>query len=186
MPPFYSKTKEHALLAEVIRQASKQGGYRLGRTAVQKVMYFLKALGVPMRYVFDIHYYGPYCSAISSDLISLLADEIINDESAKEEVGSRYAPASELDDLTSRFGAYLDGHNERIKSVLGLFATLPTQALELLATIDFFYRRERMASTGDTLRQKVLSEVRRAKESKFTDEQIQEAYDGLAEIGLVR
>jgi uncharacterized protein YwgA len=66
---FFSKTQEHALLALVIKeaQAAKSVGY-FGRTALQKVVYFLKALGLPTRYQFEVHHYGH--SAIRSTPIS--------------------------------------------------------------------------------------------------------------------
>jgi hypothetical protein len=33
---------------------------QLGRTAIQKILYFLQALNVPMRYRFDVHDHGPF------------------------------------------------------------------------------------------------------------------------------
>jgi uncharacterized protein YwgA len=186
VPPFFSTTREHALLAVVIQKAStSKGGYRLGRTAVQKVMYFLKALEVPMRYVFDIHYYGPYCSAITEDLVSLMADEIVRDESANGEGGSRYAPSTEIADLTSRFTSYLEENMGKVENVVRIFSTLPAEVLELLATVDFFYRREREHLSSTLLREKVIAEVKRAKSDKFDDETIYAAYDALARIGLL-
>ena len=63
MSLFLTGTWEHALLAKVVSEANavaqKQGGY-LGRTALQKIVYFLQALDVPMRYRFDVHLHGPF------------------------------------------------------------------------------------------------------------------------------
>ena len=82
MPLLFSGTWEHALLAVTAREAAKSGeaGY-LGRTALQKIVYFLQIAGVPMRYAFDIYHYGPYCDRVSRDVELLLADGVLKDAS---------------------------------------------------------------------------------------------------------
>ena len=71
MSLFLAKTWEHALLAKVVQEAAeitqRQGGF-LGRTAIQKIVYFLQVLGVPMRYRFEVFHYGPFCITILGDL----------------------------------------------------------------------------------------------------------------------
>ena len=59
-------TWEQAVLAATARAAAGHAdkGY-LGRTALQKIVYFLQISGVPMRYRFDIYHYGPYCDRIT-------------------------------------------------------------------------------------------------------------------------
>jgi uncharacterized protein YwgA len=65
----FTGTWEHALLAATAQAAAESGdnGY-LGRTALQKILYFLQTSGVPMRYRFDIYHYGPYCDRITRDV----------------------------------------------------------------------------------------------------------------------
>jgi uncharacterized protein YwgA len=77
MSLFLTRTWEHALLAKVVKEATavapKEGGY-LGRTAIQKIVYFLQVLDVPMRYRFEVCHYGPFCTTILGDLEWLMAD----------------------------------------------------------------------------------------------------------------
>ena len=87
-------TQDHSLLAMVVQEARRAaetwGGF-VGRTAVQKMMYFLKATGVPMTYRFDIYHYGPFCEEILRDVEWLIADGVITDLSDKPEKYSNYA-----------------------------------------------------------------------------------------------
>ncbi|MDB5313172.1 MAG: hypothetical protein JWO38_7374 [Gemmataceae bacterium] len=50
---------EQALLTATAQAAAPESGNRyLGRTALQKILYFLQISGVPMRYRFEIYHYG--------------------------------------------------------------------------------------------------------------------------------
>ena len=78
----FSKNLCAAYIAAIVRSFEKQSksGY-LGRTALQKLAYFSKELGVPIPCSFEIYTYGPYSDAITFDVDSLLADDVLVDES---------------------------------------------------------------------------------------------------------
>ena len=62
----FSKNLCAAYIAAIVRSFEKQHkhGY-LGRTALQKLAYFSKELGVPVPCSFEIYTYGPYSDAVT-------------------------------------------------------------------------------------------------------------------------
>jgi uncharacterized protein YwgA len=44
---------------------------RLGKTQVQKLVYFAQDCGIPLEYKYEIYHYGPYSFELSHDLGSL-------------------------------------------------------------------------------------------------------------------
>ena len=106
MSLFLSRTWEHALLAKVVEEAgdiAQQNGGFLGRTAVQKIVYFLQVLEVPMRYRFDVCHYGPFCTSILGDLEWLMADGVITDISTDPGKYSKYTPGPACDELIAKY-----------------------------------------------------------------------------------
>ena len=71
----------------------------LGRTAIQKILYFLQISGVPMRYRFDIYHYGPYCDRLSRDVEWLMADGVLKDASSNTRKYSNYRPDAAAEEL---------------------------------------------------------------------------------------
>src|SRR5580700_10617544 len=88
--------RNHALLALVIQEAAVAAAHDadsyVGRTAVQKLVYFAQLAGMPAEYRFDIHFYGPYCYEITRDAEWLTADQVIQDVSKVPEKYSNYSP----------------------------------------------------------------------------------------------
>ncbi|RYZ88870.1 MAG: hypothetical protein EOP06_10210, partial [Proteobacteria bacterium] len=124
----YAVEKEHALLAEIVRLAhekrlkdGKSGG--IGRTALQKIVYFLKVLEVPMRYRFDIYTYGPFCASILTDTEWLEADEAIVDLSENQGKASSYSPGERVDELLELHRDFLNEHKKLVENVVKGLAT---------------------------------------------------------------
>jgi uncharacterized protein YwgA len=63
----YSDDLQSAFVAAIIRSYEKHVGGRhyLGRTAIQKLVYFAKTLGVPIPSSFEIYTYGPYSDSVA-------------------------------------------------------------------------------------------------------------------------
>src|SRR5580704_17837514 len=101
-------TWEQALLAATAQTAAQIGGQGyLGRTALQKILYFLQISGVPMRYRFDIYHYGPYCDRISRDVEWLLADGVLKDVSSNPDKYSNYHTSDAAGELIQKHKAEL-------------------------------------------------------------------------------
>src|ERR1700688_2767231 len=54
---------------------------RLGKTQVQKLVYFAQQSGVPLGYKYEIYHYGPYSFELSHDLGSLDSLGVLNVDS---------------------------------------------------------------------------------------------------------
>jgi hypothetical protein len=178
--------RDHALLALVVQEATAlcqaSGGY-VGRTALQKVMYFLEALGVPMRYQFDLYHYGPFCDEVSHDVEWLLADGVLVDRSTAPGRYSAYAPGPALAELVDKYQVELGPLREKVRSVLLPLLPLRPEHLELVATLDYAYR-ELWASGKAPAKEAVLARFRAFKGDRFAAEEVARAYEKLAEARL--
>ena len=63
-----------AAIVALVRNAQT----RLGKTQVQKLIYFAQDSGVPLNYEYEIYHYGPYSFELSHDLGSLDSLGILN------------------------------------------------------------------------------------------------------------
>ncbi len=178
---------EHALLAKVVSEATdiaQQGGGFLGRTAIQKIVYFLQVLGVPMRYRFEVYHYGPFCASILGDLDWLLADAAIRDDSTDPGKYSKYVPGSACSDLVEKHSAKLEEYDETVKNTVKALLPLKPDHLELIATLDYAFRETRAMTGKKPARGIVISRFREFKGEKFSDVEIAKTYDQLEGAGL--
>jgi uncharacterized protein YwgA len=56
------------VIIHLLMQLMKNGVGRIGKTAMQKYVYFLQEFGVDLNYRYEMYYYGPYCFELSNDL----------------------------------------------------------------------------------------------------------------------
>lgn len=188
MSLLFTNTYDQALMAKVIAEAQnaaqKEGGF-IGRTSVQKLLYFLKILGVPMGYRFRLHHYGPFCAEIMSDVDSLVADEVIRDTASSDAHYSNYIQSINYNELVDKYEGKLREHLEIISAVANAFATFPPEELELLTTIDFLYRSKKATGHQGPFKEFVLKKLKDVKKGKFTDEKSTNYYDLMVKINLI-
>src|SRR5438270_2170265 len=168
MPLQLTGTWEQALVAATAQAAaaSQASGY-LGRTALQKILYFLQISGVPMRYRFDIYHYGPYCDRISRDVEWLVADGVLKDASSSPEKYSNYRPAEAADELLRLHATALQAHQETIHKVVQTLLPLRPDHLELLATLDYLYRQIKAGGGHGPWKERVINRFMEVKKDKF-------------------
>jgi uncharacterized protein YwgA len=187
MSLFLTKTWEHALLAKVVKEAAdvaqKHGGY-LGRTAIQKIVYFIQVLDVPMRYRFEVSHYGPFCNTILGDLEWLMADEVITDSSPDQQKYSKYTPGPSCDELIAKHAAKLNEYDATVKSVVKALLPLKPDHLELVATLDYAFREIKATLGKKPPKMKVIARFREFKGEKFKEKEIVETFDRLEAAGL--
>ena len=157
----------------------------MGRTAVQKIVYFLQIVGVPMRYRFDIHHYGPYCSEISRDLEWLRADEVIADHSQNTDKYSNYRPGGAIDELVRRHADDLRKHGPLVQTVVRALLPLRPERLELLATLHYVYREQKARGGTGPWKDRVLARFREVKKDKFQADDVSHAYETLVSVDLL-
>lgn len=176
---------ELAVMALAIKKAHEvfahqSGGGYLGRTALQKIMYFLTRRGIPLPYRFEIYHYGPFCSDIYHDVDCLQADEVVVDKAQGTGKYWNYAPGPNTDVLIELYGDEMAEYEDVIDEVINIFADLSPNALELIATLDYIYQDEK-ARRRDGLpeKQAVVERFIQVKKDKFPLEMVNEMYDVL-------
>lgn len=186
MPLLFSGTWEHALLTVTAQEAAKAGatGF-LGRTAIQKILYFLQIAGVPMRYTFDIYHYGPYCDRVTRDVELLLADGVLRDASPFPAKYSNYRPGAGADDLLEAHTSALAPHLATIDAVVQGLLPLDPSHLELLATLDYLYRQMKAGGGSGPWKDRVIARFHQVKKDKFPPEQVEAGYDAMVRAGLI-
>lgn len=180
---------DHAMLALAIseaRQAADQTDWWVGRTAVQKIMYFLQVTGVPMTYRFSIHHYGPFCGEILRDTEWLIADGVIADQSITQEQYSSYAPGSSLDDLLSMHRDLVAKWRPVVQNVVKALVPLRPERMEEIATLDYVFRQEKAVTEGAPNKDSVVERFMQAKRDKFPRNEVEKLYDAMSAAGLLR
>lgn len=75
---------EDALVAYTIKKWTEASQIPLGRTIIQKICYFLKSVGVPFNFTYELYNYGPFSFELYDKMDELIADEVIIDECLKD------------------------------------------------------------------------------------------------------
>ncbi len=186
MPLQLTGTWEHALLAATARASETlaEKGY-LGRTALQKIVYFLQISGVPARYRFDIYHYGPYCDRVSRDAELLIADGVLKDSSPTPGKYSNYRPAAEADSLLQLHADELRKHQATIDKVVWSLLPLEPDHLELLATLDYLFRQKRAGGGAGPWKDAVVERFMAVKKDKFQRSDVANAYDSMVQANLL-
>jgi len=180
-------TRDHALLALVVKEAQpivQTEGF-LGRTAVQKIMYFLRVLGVPMGYNFELYHYGPFCAEILTDLEWLIADNVIKDVSPEQRRYSNYQTDKNIDELLDSHTEELVPVRDSVCEIVKALSPLRPERLELFATLDYLYRQKKATGWKVQFKGWVVEKFLFFKGDKFPREDVERAYDMMANIELL-
>ena len=183
----FTETWEQALLTEIACIAAdeiQESKVYLGRTAIQKILYFLQVGGVPMRYRFDIYHYGPYCDRITRDVDLLIADDVLKDASANSTRYSNYQASTSAGELLDRFAEDILEYKSEIEKIVKSLLPLEPTHLELLATLDYLYRQENAAGGSESLKAKVIERFIKVKKDKFPHEKISQTYDSMVKANI--
>jgi len=156
----------------------------LGRTAIQKVVYFLQVLDVPMRYRFDVYHYGPFCHTIIDDTEWLLADDVIAEGSPSPKKYSKFIPGQACDELLQKHSEKLKAYDAAIESAAKALLPLQPEHLELIATLDYAFREVQATLGKKPPREKVIGRFREFKGEQFQAKDIEATFDQLESAGL--
>jgi uncharacterized protein YwgA len=146
------------------------GGRLVGKTRLQKTMYFLESAGLGPGFDFQYHYYGPYSEdlAIASDEADLL--DLLDAKSEVSARGDEYV-IYETSDAPVAIGQKYRASASRLLNVLRGYDAV---TLELAATAHF------LSENG--FDHDSWAETRRRKAGKWTPERQQKAERLLSEI----
>jgi uncharacterized protein len=179
-------TWEQALLAATTRTAAQVGGPGyLGRTALQKILYFLQISDVPMKYRFDLYHYGPFCDLISRDVEWLLADGVLKDGSLNPAKYSNYRASDEATELMEKHRRSLDMYQKTIDTVVKALLPLQPENLEMMATLDYLYRQLLAGGGEGPWKERVIDRFMQVKKDKFSRQDVSSSYDALVRAHLI-
>jgi len=162
-------------------QLMKNGVDRIGKTAMQKYVYFLQEFGLNLNYRYEMYYYGPYCFELSNDLDLLNLLGAISIEDSRTTYGYSIKPLDNADKYWKQaeepdtLGACQSGFDK----LLEIFGDCSTNQLELYATMHFVDRiLKKRGKNADA--ESVIHEVKFLK-PKYSTEECEEAYQYLSE-----
>lgn len=164
-----------ALIAQILNKL--EGGIH-GRVQLQKLVYFCKAFGTDVNANYKLYIYGPYSQQVADSLQDGVLDEIFTEADGKIAKGQRF---DEYFSTLSESEVLKNVQEDIVADVLDTFSSLPTKQLEILATT-FFINRQQNALFGSSDENSVLEKVRRAKASRFSEEEIGNSYKRMLEV----
>jgi len=158
-------------------------GYRLALLEVQKLSYFLQAMGEPLKLEFRAHHFGPYADTLRH-VMSRLEGHFLSGYGAGDDKPD--TPVHLLPDSLPEAEAFLVDQPEtfdRFGRVLALIEGFETpHGLELLSTVHWLAKAG-AANVGEILHG--LQSWSSRKFEAFTEAQVSLAYVRLKEHGLV-
>lgn len=170
---------QDAVVSSVIKKWNEKGTRKkLGRTILQKLIYFLKEKEVPLSFEYSLHYYGPYSQDLSESLQWLQAEDVVKDQSKGPD--SAYVPGIKINEVIRLHSKELNKYDEQINFVVETFISKDSSQMELLATT-FFVDHSAISAANI---ERTIREVKRIKGNKFTETEITEAVSFLKEKGF--
>jgi len=183
----YSDDLVSAFTATVVRSYQERvgGNHYLGRTAIQKLVYFAKTLGVPIPCSFEIYTYGPYSDSVTFSVDSMLADDVLKDISNSPQKYSDYRLGDNADEILNAYQPLIAPYQRTIDSVVQSLGSFEPKELELVATLHFIHHRMKQILRRDPSREQVLEEFRRIKKDKFGGQEVESFYLALKNAHLI-
>jgi uncharacterized protein YwgA len=172
---------QYAVISYVAQKVG--GGFRLGKTAIQKLIYLMQELGrVPLGYRFHFYHYGPYSSDLAGDLgfVNTLKGISID-----------YEPSLNVYDITqgektgvliSKASDFIKDYEKGIDTILNDFGGKRAQELELIATIIYVWKDAQEEENYD--KEYMINKVAELK-PKFTISEIQASLNYLKMKGYL-
>jgi uncharacterized protein len=105
---------------------------RLGKTQIQKLVYFAQDCGIPLKYKYELYHYGPYSFELSHDLGSLDSLDVLAVRSSS----SGYGFDISVGKFADKFKLETK-YKKKIEKVIGEFGLNTPAQLEVKATIHF-------------------------------------------------
>ncbi len=185
MSLLFSNDLRSAYVAEVVKSFNslKPSGY-LGRTALQKLVYFCKAVGVPIPCSFEIYNFGPYSEEVTRSATALLADEALQDLSNTGAYSS-YAVGTNANEFSKEFLDDVARYRPLIDLIVQALGPSKPGTLELVATLHFVNARQKGILGSRPDEESVKGEFRSIKGNKFSEQDIDSWYHWLEKSNLL-
>ena len=139
-----NRAERAAVIAELVDRIRKQGGWS-GATHLQKCLFFLQALGVPLGYDFTLYKHGPYSFDLRDELVDLQVAGVLELKVNPIPYGPSYIATDLSENLRSRISS-VDEYNNQISFVAERLGNLGVTSLERLSTAQFVYQDDPSSS----------------------------------------
>lgn len=170
-----------AYLVEIAARRHATGA-RVGKTALQKLLYILQyGYGTQLGYRFDLYTYGPYSSEVMGDIdyanaTDLLSVQYDGDKGYSISLG---AEASQIDELRENIRAESE---DKLTLLLDRFGNLRAADLELRATILYVIKDRKTGEDDDD----EIARITRGLKPKFSDEEVRAGIMDIRDAGFVQ
>lgn len=139
----------------VLAQLAATSPTAFGRTALMKLCYFMQVFkGIPLGYDFTLYSYGPFDSEVLSDLQTAESLSIL--ESSLTHFSGGYSYQIEASDNAQQAiqhgKEFVAKYKTQIDWIVSKFASRSASELELLSTIVFVDRQDRVVSKSDLMK----------------------------------
>lgn len=170
----------YALIVHLARQV---GGKNLGKTKIQKLVYFLLAVkNIPVSYAYRFYTYGPYCDELAGDVDYLAAIGCLNVSPGPAGMGYTIEAGEQADRLEKKALSFIQQNQEAISEIVEKFGQKNARELELLATLVYLTRHEKDCQASfDNLQRRVLE-----LKPRFRAEEVDLAYNELMNSGYLQ
>ena len=149
----------------------------VGKTKLQKLCYFLQeGLGVPTKYTFRMHHYGPYSEALDTDISRLNFSGYVD---IQPDSGGYGYHITSIDDPEDEWMEVLMPYEDRIDEAAKSLGDWYTSELELAATLHFVKKLAPSLSNDQ-----VVNRVRALK-PKFEISKIANLHSRLKQMGYL-
>jgi hypothetical protein len=152
---------------------------KLGKTQVQKLVYFAQQCGMPLRYEYQIYHYGPYSFDLSHDLSSLDSLGVLNVQGDPTGYGfdisvGKFAEKFRLEPR----------YQKKITKIVRDFGSNTPAQLEVKATIHFVFSVVKKSTSRGKTKPQVLQKVHALK-PRFTPDFISHCYSDLKQANWI-
>jgi uncharacterized protein len=125
-------------LISALAERMKERKNDFGRTALMKFAYLLQTIkNVPLDYNFTLYSYGPFDSAVLSDLAYAVSLEAVDEKTViyPSSYGYKIQPGPDADCIKQKASLFLDTYAPQIDWVVDEFGDNGAGELELISTI---------------------------------------------------
>lgn len=170
-------------LQTLVAYLAEKKGSIPGKKAFQKYMYFLDAKGVPTPLSFRIHHFGPYSSDLDYQTDNLEIEGAIQVSANPSGTGFVIQPGTKSNSIIGSGTEFISENEEKINFVLDALPS-DSRTLELWSTTHFV-ANSMNKFYGGAIKENVVLEVVKIKQDKFSEAEIEVAYDKLIELKLL-
>jgi uncharacterized protein YwgA len=128
----------YAVILELAKRYRETEGRVLGKTALQKLVFFLQGVrGIQLGYDYTLYTFGPFSSALAADLDFANMMDVVDVKYDSRVGGYEIVPSTEGPAVEKHAKPWLKSIKSDLEAVYESFAGLGARALELRATIAY-------------------------------------------------